>query len=433
MITPTVSRGVDDKDELLYIKVNKPGLKYGGYKQDHLVQKLSDNEVGTFICNTCSGIIRESYVTKEGKQGCKQCIEDNNFDGAIPLLTQDGIISGLESRCPLKNQGCKWRGKLGELDPHITECKYFNVVCSLNCGAIIPRLQEARHNQLMCPEREIKCQYCDSFIKSKLISDHIRNCEESPTFCSNNCGCVRLKRKDLVDHMENECPLVTINCPYGGCDAKMKRKSLKKHISESMFEHMEIMRKSYDAKDHEEREISLKVACLEKQVESLTTINNNLQQKTLGISVVGNYVWRLKPEEVQCVSQPSEADTGIWSEPFKYCGYTFKAYLHGQLHPINEENELKILVSIFAVKTDLDEMLEWPLSVNIKIAVSSEFYCRIRKAESLWPSLVNEEKSYQFDKPDATSNVSGTCRWEVFLKVFPVALNLHFTIEKPNQ
>ncbi|WP_411025120.1 hypothetical protein, partial [Salmonella sp. s54836] len=90
MISTTISRSVDDRDELLYIKVNKQGLKYGGYKQDHLVQKLSDNEVGTFICNTCSGIIRESYVTKEGKQGCKQCIDADNLEGAIPLLTQDG-------------------------------------------------------------------------------------------------------------------------------------------------------------------------------------------------------------------------------------------------------------------------------------------------------------------------------------------------------
>ena len=113
------------------------------------------------------------------------------------------------------------------------------VLCSLNCGAAIPRKDVGRHQTLICPKRIVPCPYapsCNKTFKHELLEEHVKTCKfgikqkamaESskkrrciPVKCSphHKFGCGKmLLLKDMARHDKYECPNRLVQCRNIGC------------------------------------------------------------------------------------------------------------------------------------------------------------------------------------------------------------------------
>ena len=117
-----------------------------GYSyQDCLVEQLPDR----FECKICHSLCRNGQLSQCcGHIYCMLCLEmwmsaSGNRDNACPMCHRKGFktfkhheairtIDQLLVECPCRKigRGCKWTGKLCDLDNHVNECK---VECE-RCG-----------------------------------------------------------------------------------------------------------------------------------------------------------------------------------------------------------------------------------------------------------------------------------------------------------
>ena len=76
-------------------------------------------------------------------------------------------------------------------------------------------------------------------IKRKAMKDHINNKCPMTTLQCDECK-VDVLRKDKKNHIVNDCPEHEVECPYKsiGCNVKIKRKLLEKHLSENELNHL---------------------------------------------------------------------------------------------------------------------------------------------------------------------------------------------------
>ena len=98
------------------------------------------------------------------------------------------------------------------------------------CGEWLERRHISTHQTKQCTERPYSCQYCKDYNSTfKDVTEvHYTDCGDYPVNCHNNCQEEPLKRQELESHLENDCPLVTIDCPfkYAACDANNPRKDM---------------------------------------------------------------------------------------------------------------------------------------------------------------------------------------------------------------
>ena len=101
--------------------------------------------------------------------------------------------------------------------------------CHTRCGG--------GHQTKQCMERPYCCQYCKDYDSTfvEVTEVHYTECDYYPVNCPNNCQEESLKREQLESHLENDCPLVTIACPfsYAGCDAQISRKDMPEHMKDT--------------------------------------------------------------------------------------------------------------------------------------------------------------------------------------------------------
>ena len=201
---------VDCKQQLLLIEV-KEG-KYGGYRQDLLVNSLIDVETDFYICTKCNGVMRNAcQIGDEQNPFCEICVEEGKQ--SQPMVKSRENISGLRTKCPLTSRGCEWEGSLGEIDSHLDECPELIINCSNMCGIILKEFEQINHYEKECPNRIVSCGYCEATIRHKELENHDKICLESPIICPNQC-LKSLVRKEMELHVEKECPNTLIACPY---------------------------------------------------------------------------------------------------------------------------------------------------------------------------------------------------------------------------
>ena len=157
------------------------------------------------------------------------------------------FLKELEVWCSNKEKGCDWRGKLGEYEQHLnrdpspesqlTGCQFVEVECMQGCGECLERRHISTHQTEQCTERPYSCQYCKDYNSTfvEVTEVHYTDCGDYPVNCPNNCQEEPLKRQELESHLENDCPLVTIDCPfqYAGCDAQIPRKDMPEHMKDT--------------------------------------------------------------------------------------------------------------------------------------------------------------------------------------------------------
>ncbi len=167
---------------------------------------------------------------------CKYCLEN------IKLLDykahKKSECSELLVKCP--HHGCNLVVKSRQLKHHITSsCLYRIIVCSANCGGVIPFIEQEDHLANTCIKRIVRCKYCNEEGEFAHINgEHNHSiCTHVPVPCP-NYGCTeKVKRGFKAEHIA-VCPKQRVSCKYVEiCDAEVLRENEILHCEWAMEEH----------------------------------------------------------------------------------------------------------------------------------------------------------------------------------------------------
>ena len=160
----------------------------------------------------CGHHLSGNVVTRLQQEGkpCPLC-NDPNFT-VISDKHFKRKVEELKVHCPHKRNGCAWEGQLGNLDPHSKSC----------------------------PKRPWQCQHC-GFRGTYDIgtSNHLPSCTKYPEPCPNQCDIGTVPCCDMEKHLA-ECPLQLVKCEFAqaGCQKKIPRQNLSRHMEEGVQRHL---------------------------------------------------------------------------------------------------------------------------------------------------------------------------------------------------
>ena len=194
--------------------------------------------------NFCEGHLKTVSDVSTQRQ-CPMC-DSEKFE-AFPDAQADERMQALMMYCPNKDAGCKWIGKLSQVDEHCNSdhlgCIFQEVKCPNKCGVSIQRKDLENHLAADCP---CYCQYCKTTGDKTLIANHHKEkCQKFTVQCPNDCGAFML-REEMNEHRK-VCPSEEIQCEYydAGCKILMLRKNREKHNKNCALQHLDLIKKKF--------------------------------------------------------------------------------------------------------------------------------------------------------------------------------------------
>jgi len=222
---------------------------------EEFVSEVEDD----FHCLICQLPLKEPVQTRCGHRFCKECLKkhlrrqevqaqpytcpayredlDQDRDVFPDKATERKILS-LAIMCP--NDGCDWTGELRSKAVHLASCHFQDVICTnKNCDMTLKRKHLDEHVTVTCEWRTIQCLYCGEPHPECRMQAHIEECEKFPVHC--NCSDL-IPREMVQNHIEKECPLTLISCPYEqmGCNRKFQRLNMESHLQSAMGPHLDL-------------------------------------------------------------------------------------------------------------------------------------------------------------------------------------------------
>ena len=205
---------------------------------------------------------------------CKQKIA-----AAIPDKQLERLLNEKLVYCSNKKHGCTWCGELGRLeDNHLNEnppasdklmdgCLYVQVLCSQCQRVKIERRKMKIHMENECPKRMTVCTYCRTHRAAyeDISQNHHPVCPCIPVPCPKGCGAKPL-RKNIETHVTNLCPKNPQPCPFHivGCTKKLIGSAeMEHHLNDSkvLKSHLSSMERTVIAlkRKNGEKDIEIKI------------------------------------------------------------------------------------------------------------------------------------------------------------------------------
>lgn len=366
----TASQSSFAKDELFFteeppkqVEIECPICYHVMLNEPHLVTCC-----GHHFCGPC---------TRQVKGGpCPFC-KEQEYQVVIDKNWRR-IINGLKVQCTNRDKNCQWRGELKDLCTHLNrdkregECQYEEVTCIHNCGVKDQRHQLVDHEKTECPSRSYNCQYCSMEATYKYITEqHYCICPSYPVHCPNQCQEDKIPRSDLDTHIQNACPLRSVDCEFkwAGCMMKLKLTDLDKHLSDDHVRHTSLLAKAVRDLQRENEELKKENEVIKKVSEAIRQENkvlkierrreNDVIKKELNkkIDRIHHAMWEDDEIPILPVTLVPGKKAHFYSD---FYGYKMSISYSG--HP---NNQFQIVV--YAGKFDAD--LEWPFQHNIILKI----------------------------------------------------------------
>ncbi|XP_071963045.1 TNF receptor-associated factor 3-like [Antedon mediterranea] len=222
--------------------------KTNGYDTELFIDNVEDE----YLCTLCQHVLQKPMQALCGCRFCAPCV--SSAIGTCPscngINKQSDFNNDFYARSQLRKKlmfcvnkpiGCTATIKLSDLENHLTDCSYKKVNCvhfKSGCDAKLFRTELQDHLKYDCDYRLVECTYCNGTYTFNDINSH--KCKNKPTACPNDCGADELLLKEVDDHLQNECPLVKVTCPFQpmGCRSMISRKDTANHQTESTSEHL---------------------------------------------------------------------------------------------------------------------------------------------------------------------------------------------------
>ena len=222
-------------------------------------------------CPKCTLTLREPFQTtccgyglcqicieelKSGNEKCPSC-KSEKYDGFEDKRLKRSLYE-FKVHCSNKKRGCRWVGKLGDLEHHLNSnptkprqlegCMAVHVNC-LYCSKPFQRSIVKAHQSEQCPKRPFSCVHCKNFDShyDDVASNHWPVCGYYPVQCPNKCG-EAPERQNLDKHITNDCPLTVIDCSFKhvGCEVKLPREEMSTHVNENIGAHLTLQAASHE-------------------------------------------------------------------------------------------------------------------------------------------------------------------------------------------
>ena len=274
MATGKTYNSIDSKEQLILVQRGKG--KFGGYKQDLLVNTLNELEIEIYVCTQCKGVMRNAcQVGEEQIPNCETCVGEK--ETILPTMKARQKIPQLKANCPLATRGCQWNATLFEVETHLDVCQEFLVKCNYDCGVILKRCELNNHCSNECLNREVSCEHCLNKTVYRDINRHYEECLEFPLLCPNSCG-ANHRRKQTDSHIETDCPNTIVKCLHEkfGCKEVIKRCEMEEHNKTNETKHLEMTTLFAVAKIEQSEEANTK---LSKEVNRVTEANTKLSKE----------------------------------------------------------------------------------------------------------------------------------------------------------
>ena len=276
-------------------------------------------------CPVCLNVLTDPHlVSCCGKNFCESCIDKvKASNGSCPMCKEEEyqvvinkerlrIINGLEVYCINREDGCPWEGELKNLSIHLNkekregECQYEEVKCRYQeCQERKQRRFLEDHEDKECPQRPFECQYCEeegTFLY--ITEEHYEDCEEYPVTCPNKCVSTTMPRHVLGFHVNKECPLQPVDCPFSwaGCDDRPLRKDKDVHTADT--KHMTLLavacRQLKKENQKRKKENDKIKEAMEEEITKLKEEVKNLKGETLNIhNAIADDSYLLLPIEIR--------------------------------------------------------------------------------------------------------------------------------------
>ena len=200
------------------------------------------------FCSVCCGMTCCSSCLENAvnqKTPCPHCGTNEMSVSEIKYKYRDQEINALGVYCINMEKGCRWKGRLDNIDDHLADangCQFHEIKCPCNCEKMLQRQHVTAHERNECPNYKIDCRYCHFNEKRCFINGkHKDVCPKFPLPCPNRCEIGRVFREDMENH-RTKCPLELVQCTYHsvGCAATMLRKNLDQHCNDNLIEHLKL-------------------------------------------------------------------------------------------------------------------------------------------------------------------------------------------------
>jgi len=335
-----------------------------------------------FHCLICQLPLKEPVLTRCGHRFCKECLKehlrrqevqaqphtcpadreglDRDRDVFPDKATERKILS-LAIVCP--NDGCNWTCELRDKEVYLASCPFQDVFCANeNCDVSLKRKDLEEHLTVACEWRIIYCEYCREPRPNCRMQDHILLCKKFPVNCPNKCGNL-IPRETIQNHIEKECSLTLISCPYEqmGCDRKFQRLNMESHLQSAMGLHLELtcielnntkfelknaqetMRnlEQVELKNAQERIRELEQVELKNAQETIIKLQKTLYTRKMVWKIIYNEFSRIISEAKNGKNTKIDSDPLYTENP----GYKLKARLYPNGLKTGENTHLSVYIT----------------------------------------------------------------------------------------
>jgi hypothetical protein len=190
-------------------------------------------------CPICKGKIDEVHeITVDCFCGGRKTEIISNPDKYMVAnnIHLKNIISKFDVKCT--NNDCNIKIKLSDLNSHLDNCEYVEMICKNGCDTTFIK-KESENHENNCLHRQTTCNLCKTQIKIIELEQHNKICPKSNTNCV-WCGNI-MERCIYQDHLE-KCPEMLICCDTINCGTHIKRKDIETHNEEFIKKHNILMK-----------------------------------------------------------------------------------------------------------------------------------------------------------------------------------------------
>ena len=186
----------------------------------------------------CGAVLQRNELRVHEEEGCPLCIvKCKHCKGDFKLNdmpTHLEVCHKMEVSCKLK---CNKIMPRQDMAQHLEqECGFVVEMCNLGCGMEMTRNEIKKHLTDTCVQRLMQCEHCQRDVKFCDMPNHLDVCPKMKVSCELTCGVI-MCRKDMIQHLKQECGLVVEICKLG-CDMKMTRNEIKKHLTDTCVQRL---------------------------------------------------------------------------------------------------------------------------------------------------------------------------------------------------
>ena len=260
-----------------------------------------------------------------------------------------------------------------EIELHLKHnCGMVQEMCRLGCGVKLTRDELRIHKENNCPQRKVKCDHCNTKIKSYQLNIHLDKCPKMKVFC-NLCG-TKMTREDLELHLKYHCGMVQEKCKLR-CGVELTRDGLRIHEKENCTQrqvkcdHCNKNLISYELNKHLKKCPKMKVLCelcsIEKYRKDMTQhLEDDCPENMLDCPFVKyKCLARMKRKDI---------DKHLEEKEIKHLGLklnTMEDLINKQSKIINKQSEI---INKQSVKIDKQSVEINKLNENIEKRVTTE-------------------------------------------------------------